>query len=334
MSSLSFTLQPIAPFRLDLTAWALRRRASNTIDRWDAGAYRRAILVGDRAVEVSAFQKGTAARPALEVTVRGASLPRETREVVTAALDRALGLRVDLGGFYRMAKKDARLERLAARFRGLKPPRFPSVFEAVVNGIACQQLSLAVGILLLGRLTLLCGLPAGAGSALRAFPRATDVAGLRPSDLRELGFSFGKAHALLDLARRVQAGLDLEALADLDDDAAVNELVALRGVGRWTAEYVLLRGFGRLTSFPGDDVGARANLSRWMKLRRPLDYDGVRRLARRWQPYAGLLYFHLLLARLEEAGLLAADPAYSTLERSATRPDARPPGDRPFPLPP
>src|SRR5690606_20988722 len=69
---------------------------------------------------------------------------------------------------------------------------------------------------------------------------------------------------------------------------------------------VLLRGLGRLTMFPGDDVGARTNLARCMKRRKPLDYDRVRQLARRWQPYAGFLYFHVLLQSLAEAGQLGS----------------------------
>src|SRR6185312_14209461 len=104
-----------------------------------------------------------------------------------------------------------------------------------------------------------------------------------------------------------EAGLDLESLFELDDETAIARLLALRGVGRWTAEYVLLRGLGRINLFPGDDVGARTNLARWMKLRTPLDYDRVRRLARRWHPFAGFLYFHLLLKRLEETGQLGDD---------------------------
>jgi DNA-3-methyladenine glycosylase II len=78
----------------------------------------------------------------------------------------------------------------------------------------------------------------------------------------------------------------------------------LRGIWRWTAEYVVLRGLGQLTTFPGDDVGARTNLARWMKLKKPLDYDRVRALWRRWQPYVGFLYFHLLMQALDEARLL------------------------------
>src|SRR4051812_684300 len=61
-----------------------------------------------------------------------------------------------------------------------------------------------------------------------------------------------------------------------------------------TAEYVLLRGLGRLHVFPGDDVGAQNNLARWLGRPRPLDYDGVNRAVEKWRPYAGMLYFHLL----------------------------------------
>jgi DNA-3-methyladenine glycosylase II len=75
-------------------------------------------------------------------------------------------------------------------------------------------------------------------------------------------------------------------------------------VGRWTAEYVLLRGLGRTNIFPGDDVGARNNLGRWLRLTKPLDYEGVRHILARWQRFGGLVYFHLLLDRLEEAGYL------------------------------
>lgn len=298
---LSFALHPIAPFRLDLTAWALRRRANNLIDRWYDGAYHRAIVVGDRAIDLEVTAAGTARRPVLHVVARGSVGPA-TRTAATAALTRALGLQIDLAAFYRMARRDARLAPLADRFRGLKPPRFPTVFEAVVNGIACQQLSLTVGITLLGRLARSCGLRSASGAY--AFPRPRDVAALTRSQLRELGFSDNKARALLELADAAETGFDLEALAELDDKAVIERLVALRGIGRWTAEYVLLRGLGRLTMFPGDDVGARTNLARWMKLRKPLDYARVRRLSRRWQPYAGFLYFHLLLQALDEAGML------------------------------
>ena len=59
---------------------------------------------------------------------------------------------------------------------------------------------------------------------------------------------------------------------------------------------------GGLHFFPRDDVGACNNLWRWLCLPGRLDYDAVARVVSPWQPYAGLLYFHLLLDRLAEAG--------------------------------
>ncbi len=97
-------------------------------------------------------------------------------------------------------------------------------------------------------------------------------------------------------------------------DAALARLQHVRGVGRWTAKYVLLRGLGRVHIFPGDDVGARNNLQKWLGLTEPLDYDGVARTLKRWQRFGGLIYFHLLLGRLAEAGCFQAkssDPALS-----------------------
>ncbi len=89
----------------------------------------------------------------------------------------------------------------------------------------------------------------------------------------------------IDLAafHRLAARLDLEALAEKPDADALAQLRQLHGVGRWTAEYVLLRGLGRLHIFPGDDVGARNNLQRWLRLTDSLDYEGVARTLAPWR---------------------------------------------------
>jgi len=218
---------------------------------------------------------------------------------------------VNLSGFYRLAAGDRRLRPMAERFRGLKPPRFPTVFEALANGIACQQVTLTLGVRLLNRLAENYG-AAIAGSHLQAFPQAPGLAWLEPERLRRLKFSRQKARALIELSEAVAEGeLNLEGLALLDDEAAVARLLQLWGVGRWTAEYTLLRGLGRLHVFPGDDVGARKNLRRWLRLKKPLDYEGAQHALIRWEPYAGLIYFHLLLDRLAEAGMITPKQSHS-----------------------
>jgi DNA-3-methyladenine glycosylase II len=301
------TIEPRAPFRLDLTAWALRRRSHNAVDRFDASAYRRVVAIDDGGpVAVTVTQHDAPSGPRLGVLLVGRAIDKQTEQRARCALDRLLGLSVDLTPFAAMAERDPRLGPLALRLRGLKPPRFATVFEALVNGVACQQLSLDVGIHLLNRLTAAHGRPVSVDpDGPRAFPDPGRLAGVPPEELRRHGFSLSKARTIVEIAGAIVAGeVDLESLDQLDDRAAVDRLTALRGIGRWTAEYVLLRGLGRLQVFPGDDVGAHNKLRRFFDIDGPLDYDGVMRLTARWRPYAGVVYFHLLLDSRSETGLV------------------------------
>jgi DNA-3-methyladenine glycosylase II len=300
-------IEPRAPFRLDLTAWALRRRPHNVTDRWHPPTYRRVVSVDGGPVACSVTQEGVPDVPRLSVLLAGRPIDRSAELLAVSALDRLLGLTADVSDFATMAAQDPLLYRLAGRMRGLRPPRFPTIFEALVNGVACQQLSLSVGIHLLNRLTADQGLPVSddPGGA-RAFPDPEDLAPLKLDALKRHGFSMTKARTIIETARAIAAGeLDLEGLERLDDPAAIERLTSLRGIGRWTGEYVLLRGLGRLHVFPGDDVGARNKLGRLFDIDTPLDYESVNRLVARWQPYAGVVYFHLLLDSLSRDGLMA-----------------------------
>jgi DNA-3-methyladenine glycosylase II len=308
LTSLSFRLSPRPPFRLDLTVWVLRRRPHNLMDRWDGRVYRRVLVAAGKEVAVAVVQTGPPEAPEIRVEAQGDGLDADqTLPFLKLSLAPMLGIEADLSGFYRLAGQDERLGALVHQFRGVKPPRFPTVFEALVNAVACQQLSLTVGIHLLNRLAAAygAGLPAAGGPAA-AFPRAADLAGADPEALRRLGFSRSKGRTLVELAQGVVQGrVDLDKLATLKDEDAVNYLQALKGIGRWTAEYALLRGLGRWHVFPGDDVGARRKLEAWLKAPEPLDYQGVGRLLAGYYPFGGLIYFHLLLSQLAAEGHLA-----------------------------
>lgn len=309
MRRIIFSLIPRSPFRLDLTAWVLRRRPDNAIDRWDGTAYRRVLQLTTGPVEVVVTQFGPLEAPKLRVVLNGNAIRSQVKAEVSSALRRLLGLDIDMQAFYRFAKGERPLGDIACRFRGMKPPRFASVFESLINAIACQQLTLTVGIRLLNRLAETYGAAVHVGkSTAHAFPRPEDLVEASPTVLRRLGFSQQKSRAMIELARSVTVGgLDLEGLDALPNDAALACLQNLRGVGRWSAEYVLLRGLGRLNMFPGDDVGARNYLQKWLHLLGPLDYEGVGRTLDRWKRYGGLVYLHLLLGRLAEAGCLKAE---------------------------
>jgi DNA-3-methyladenine glycosylase II len=272
------------------------------MDRWDGTTYQRVLMLGDRPVDVAVVQSGTARAPKLTVTTRGSRLGVGTREALVSTLDKMLGLRVDLHPFRRLAESDQRLAGLVDPFVGFKPPRLPSVFETLVNGVACQQLSLQVGMHLLNRLCRGYGLAVGEN---HAFPRPVDLASASPAQLRRLGFSGNKARVILATARAIAEGrLNLEELAALETAEALDRLIELKGIGRWTAQYVLLRGLGRLDVFPADDVGSQNKMQRWLRRGERPDYEKMYRILAPWRPYRGLLYFYLLLNHQSLEGLL------------------------------
>jgi DNA-3-methyladenine glycosylase II len=306
MESLSFTLKPIVPFRLDLTAWALRRRLNNIVDRWDDESWRRVLVFGGTPVETTVTQTFDKGNIFLKVNLAALRLDSQIENDAAEAVEKCLGIKADLSGFYQFVSKDEKLNFLANRFCGLKPPRFPTVFEAFVNGIACQEISLNLGIILLNRLVSTYGKSIQWKDTINyAFPIPEDLSKLKTDDFRKLGFSHQKGRAIIEIAQAIVTDqVDLEKIKMLNDDEALEQLFQLRGIGPWTADYILLRGLGRLNVFPADDVGGHRNLQRWLKSPRKLNYEETLKIVEKWKPYGGLIYFHLLLNRLTEEGYL------------------------------
>lgn len=303
MVSESFSLPVYSPFRLDYTVWVLRRRQHNMVDRWENHQYIRALFAGSELCKIVAEQKK---ENELEVNIISQSPSADLRGNISGQLKRILGIESDLKEFYILASRDATLKPLAGNFMGVKPPRFVSVFEALLNAISCQQLTLDFGITLLNRLSENFGRKLfDREQTIYAFPRAEDIAGTSVEAIRGLGFSYQKARAILELSEAsAENKIDLDFIKTMTNEAVTDYLIKLRGIGRWSAEYVLLRGLGRLDVFPGDDAGAQRNLMNLFKFDHKPSYNELKGLTGQWQPYAGLVYFHLLLNKLEKSGVL------------------------------
>lgn len=311
MDELTFTLAPRPPFRLDLTVWALRRRAHNIVDRFDNGVWRRVLMIGGAPVAIAVAQMRHGARPQIEVRI-SAARPRAVKAEVAAIVTTMLGLDRDLSEFYRLARRDARMHELADRLRGMKPVRYATVFEAFANAVACQLVSLSAGMHVLNRLAQEFGTRGEIdGLSMRSFPTAAAIARSNPDAMRALGLSRQKGEYLIGLARLAldPNDRDFASIARLDDADAFAQLRKIRGVGRWTAEYVMLRGFGRIDIFPADDVGGRNKLSEWFRTEDARTYDGVSAMLKRWHPYAGLIYLHLIVNATTSGANLAQSAA-------------------------
>ncbi|HEX3641636.1 MAG TPA: hypothetical protein VHV10_10120, partial [Ktedonobacteraceae bacterium] len=288
------------------TVWALRRRPSNRIDQWDGTTYTRVLLLDRQPVKVTISQQHPMTHPRLLVTALSPVPLAQLCARISNILQQMLGCATDVTAFYSLAQSNHQLSALAQPFLGLKPPRFPSLFEAFLNAFACQQVSLDVGILLLNRLTETYGIKfADDQGVYRAFPGPEQLVNASVESLRALGWSHQKARATLELAfLQVHGQKDFSLLEAMSNEEVCQSVMPLRGVGRWTAEYILLRGLGRIDMFPGDDVGAQKNLQTLLSLDEKPTYERIKALTAFWYPYAGFVYFHLLLHNLYKKGIL------------------------------
>src|SRR5512135_2651056 len=119
MNRISFRLHPVPPFDLRFTAWALRRRSGNIIDRWDDSSYQRVMVFDGKPVEVVVTQKDTSGKPVLHIIATSETIGSGLKSTLTDALERMLGLRIDLSKFYNFVKGEKKLRELSRRFLGL-----------------------------------------------------------------------------------------------------------------------------------------------------------------------------------------------------------------------
>jgi DNA-3-methyladenine glycosylase II len=285
-----------APYRLDLTVAVLRRFSTNLVDTERDGTYRRA-LTGFVAPVVVAVRQSSPAR--LTVAIDGAA-GEDARAL--ALVRRMLGTDRRTPVFDRGAATIPWLRGLAKRVRGVKPPRYPTLWEACVNAIVFQQVSIYAAGAILGRTIQALGSPIERdGIALHAFPTIDALARASDETLQKAGLSRGKIATLRRVGEALGAGaLDEAMLEERETPAAIELLCSIKGIGPWTAAVILLRGLGRLDLFPANDSGVARSLALLGG-----DPGDVQPTFEALGHERGMLYYHLLLARLEARGEIA-----------------------------
>ncbi len=231
---------------------------------WHEGGLHR--VVGGRELRIEAAAGGVDVEP----------LDAETEPVARALL----GLAFELEPFYAWAADDDVLARIVPRLAGFRPALTPDPFEMLVGAITAQQVSLFSALAIRNRFVERFGLRAGEAWS---FPARETVAAASEEELFSLGFSRRKAEYVVGLAR---SDLDLDALAGLPDDEVRARLLAVRGLGEWTAEWFLARHLARPNAWPAGDLALRKAVA-------PLEIDAARV---RFHPFENLSAHYLLLA--------------------------------------
>ena len=204
---------------------------------------------------------------------------------------RMLGLAGEIAAFESRAARDPRLAPVAARRRGMRIPMTATGFDALCWAIIGQQINVAFAGALRRAMIACCGSPV---DGMRAHPDASDVAKLDIADLTRQRFSRSKADYLIAAACEVASGtLAAEEMGNMSAVAAEKSLKSVRGIGTWTARYMLLRGAGFADCAPVGDFALATALQRLHGLEARPDHDSVESLMREFAPHRSLATCHL-----------------------------------------
>lgn len=201
---------------------------------------------------------------------------RAARGVRQAAARGNRGADPGLDALAELARRDRDIARAWAAVGDPPPRRRPKGFPALIGSIVAQQVSAASARAIWGRLQ-----AAGPLTAERFLA-------LGDGELRAIGFSRQKILYARGIAEAIGTGeLNFRRLHRMADEAAIEELVRLKGIGRWTAEIYLLFGLQRLDIWPADDLGLQVGVQRLKRLERRPGRTELIEIAEPWRPWRG-----------------------------------------------
>lgn len=271
------------PFRFDLALDYLRRSDDEVLDIVHGDSYRRALhgQDGPALIEVSPADGGVIAR-VLAGTMPEEQLACQVRRQFLLDYDRTT-----------LPENDPFARPLVENFAGLPVVQTASPFEAMVWAILGQQINIAFAYKLKRRFIENYGEKIEHdGATYHLFPKPEVIVGIDHDELREIQFSRQKTRYIVALAQSVLDGeIDFNDVERQDDEEAIKTLTQLVGIGRWTAEYALMRAFGRRDVIPAGDMGLRSAVGVFQNIHGNASEEAVRDLAENWRPYRGDIAF-------------------------------------------
>ena len=288
MNNFNFEITPTAPYDFDLTVGSMTFfQARHAADMFEDGILRRVLSLGGKPALVSVRSVGSVDAPRLGGEARGDGLTTADFDEAKRIVRRMLATDADISAFYAMALDDPHLAAMVMSMYGLRSTCAPTAYEALVLAILGQQISTHVARMLRNLIIETYGERIVIdGDTLHAFPRPETIAEAGVHGLRAIKFSGRKSEYITDISQRIASGdLSLEAMRELPDDEIVSGLLALRGVGAWTAHWMLIRAFGRPDGFPHGDLALQRMMGILVGDGAPMPPDDALAYSERWSPY-------------------------------------------------
>jgi len=305
MDRLTASIKPVPPFNFELTAgYHTYFQSRYGTDTMEDGVYRRLLDLDDKLVLASVRSIGTLDVPELALELQGPELSPDDVESATDRVSWLLGVDQDLAPFYELGRADQAMAGLVEQFYGLHLPHTASVFEALVLAVLGQQISTSVARIIRTLLIETFGPSAEFdGEIYYAFPRPASIWASSPAELHTMKLTQRKSEYVHGLAgSALDPEMGLERLEELTDGEIVEKLVALRGVGMWTAQWALIRAVGRPDALPLGDLALRRIVSRLFMDGEDVNDAKVEEIAQRWSPYRTYATVYLFSALRIGAG--------------------------------
>ena len=305
MDRLIASIKPVPPFNFELTAgYHTYFQSRYGTDTMEDSVYRRLLDLDDKLVLASVRSIGTLDAPELALELQGPELSPDDVESATDRVSWLLGVDQDLAPFYELGRADQAMAGLVEQFYGLHLPHTASVFEALVLAVLGQQISTSVARIIRTLLIETFGPSAEFdGETYYAFPRPASIWASSPAELHTMKLTQRKSEYVYGLAGSVlDPEMGLERLEELTDQEIVEKLVALRGVGMWTAQWALIRAVGRPDALPLGDLALRRVVSRLFMDGENVNDAKVEEIAQRWSPYRTYATVYLFSALRTGAG--------------------------------
>lgn len=205
-------------------------------------------------------------------------------------------LEQDLQGFYQMAESDKVLNLIVDKYYGLRIMCIPDLFEALVWAIIGQQINLTFAYTLKERFVEEFGESITfQGEKFWVFPSFEVIATLNVEDLKNLQFTTRKAEYIIGIAKDMKSGiLTKEMLLEKQDYHEVKKaLMNIRGIGPWTADYVMMKSLHETSSFPIADVGLHNALKTLLGLKEKPTIEEIKEYAANWEGWQAYATFYL-----------------------------------------
>ncbi|QCR31012.1 DNA-3-methyladenine glycosylase [Lysinibacillus sp. SGAir0095] len=223
-------------------------------------------------------------------------LTQNVCEKAVAYLADWFDLNQELAPFYEMASQDKVLHQIANQYRGLRIIGIPELFEALTWAILGQQINLTFAYTLKKRFIEQFGESFSfEGNTYWLFPEIEAIAQLSIEELKKLQFTTRKAEYIIGIAQLMSEGkITKEDLLHIQDNQQVKKsLMAIRGVGAWTADYVMMKCLHHTSAFPIADVGLHNALKLQLGLDRKPTLEEIEELAKNWEGHQAYATFYL-----------------------------------------